>query len=114
MLAVDRADITLDSDFAALVHVEHFHVFVPTQGPQQPHIARQSATEFSVVAIAIGDAAGGPKPAEGGGTFSWRVVAKRKDIVGERLAKVAPPPLQPVKAFTVPEPPAAKPPTKKP
>ena len=114
-LAGDKADITLDPDFAALVHVDDYHVFVTAHGPQHLHIAQQSATGFSVVATAIGGAAGGPKPAEGGGTFAWRVVAKRKDIAGERLAKVPPPPpLQPVKAFTVPETPTAKPPTTKP
>ena len=114
-LAGNKADITLDPDFAALVHVDDYHVFVTAHGPQHLHIAQQSATGFSVVATTIGGAAGGPKPAEGGGTFAWRVVAKRKDIAGERLAKVAPPPpLQPVKAFTVPETPTAKPPTTKP
>ena len=39
----------------------------------------------------IGDVEGGAlkgkKAADLTGTFSWRVVAKRKDIVGERLAK---------------------------
>jgi hypothetical protein len=42
-------------------------------------------------------------------------VAKRKDIAGARLAKVAPPPLmKPVTPFAVPETPEPKPPSKKP
>lgn len=110
-----KAEITLDPDFAALVHLDDYHVFLTAHRPQHLHVAQQSGTGFRVVAMGWATQTGGPKPAEGGGTFSYRVVAKRKDIVGERLAKVSPPPpLPPVKPFTVPETPAAKPPTKQP
>ncbi len=110
-----KAEITLDPDFAALVHTDTYHVFLTAHAAQHLHVGQRTATGFSVVATVLGGAAGGPPPSEGGGTFSWRVVAKRKDIVGERLAKVAaPPPLKPVQAFMVPETAEGKPPTKKP
>ncbi len=114
-LAGDKADIKLDANFAALVHTDDYHIFVTAHGPQHLHIEQQNATGFRVVATAIGGAVGGPKPAEGGGTFAWRVVAKRKDITGERLAKVAvPSALKAVTPFAVPETPEPKPPSKKP
>lgn len=115
-LAGDKADITLDPDFAALVHTEEYHVFLTAHGPQHLHVAQQSATGFTVVATPLGGVqAGGPKAVTGGGTFSWRVVAKRKDIAGDRLAKVdAPPRTQPAKALPVPQLPKVEPPPKKP
>jgi hypothetical protein len=98
-LAGDKAEIALDPDFAALVHADDYHVFLTAHGPQQLYVPQQSATGFTVMAISGATQAGGPKPAAGGGTFSYRVVAKRKDIAGERLAKVAPPPALKVPAL---------------
>lgn len=53
----------------------------------------------------------GKKAGDVSGTFSYRVVAKRKDVKGERLAKVPlPPDVKPPTAFAVPEAPSTKPP----
>jgi hypothetical protein len=115
-LAGGKANIALDADFAALVDTRTMHLFMTAHGPHYLHVEQQTVAGFTVVATAIGSGqAGGPKPAEGGGTFSWRVVAKRKDIVGERLAKVPPPPpLKSMTPITVPETPAVKPPPRRP
>lgn len=114
-LSGGKADIALDPDFAALVHTDDYHVFLTADGPLYLHLMARTPEGFTVAATALGGVAGGPKPAEGGGTFSWRVVAKRKDMAGERLAKVAPPPpLKPVTPFTVPQTVAMEPPTRKP
>jgi len=89
---------------------------LPPHGAQHLHVPERTARGFSVVATPSGGGqAGGPKRPEGGGTFTYRVVARRKDIVGERLAKVAPPtPPKVPTAFTIPETPEVKPPPKKP
>jgi hypothetical protein len=115
-LAAGKADIKLDPDFAALVHADDYYVFLTPEGPQQLYVSQRTATGFTVTALPGVSAGGGLARPEGAvGAFAYRVVAKRKDIVGERLAKVdAPPPLKPVTPFTVPATPEAKPPATKP
>ena len=93
--------VKLDSDFAALVHTDTYHVFLTPEGESNGlYVADRTPTGFTV------------REQQGGTSavaFAWRVVAKRKDIVGERLAKVAaPPPLTPVTPYTVLETPAIK------
>jgi hypothetical protein len=104
-LSGDRATITLDPDFAVLVHTDRYHVFLTPYGPRQLHVAERTARGFTVVATPTeAPASGDSKQPEGVGTFSWRVMAKRKDIAGERLAKVTPPlPPKAVTPFVVPE-----------
>jgi hypothetical protein len=56
------------------------------------HVNRQTPTGFSVDAVPVGAAANREPDSTVAGTFSWRVVAKRNDIQGERLATVTTPP----------------------
>jgi len=75
-----RARVELDGDFAAVVRTEEYHVFLTPEGDSN------------------GLYVGGKEPAgfevreQQGGTgslrFSYRVVAKRKDVEAPRLAKV--------------------------
>ena len=106
-LVQGTATIMLDPDFTALVHPEEYLVYVTPQGESNGlYVTDQTAVGFTVREQQGGMSSVG---------FAYRVVAKRKDIAGERLAKVAPPPpLTPVTPFTVPETPKGKPPTKKP
>ena len=116
-LAGDKAEIKLDPDFAALVHTDTYHVFLTEyDGHSGLYVTNTTPTGFTVMAAERDTASGAKAPTKAGsGTFSWRVVAKRKDIAGERLAKVAsPPPLKSVETFTVPETPEVKPPLKRP
>ena len=102
-----RADVKLDADFAALVHAEEYHVFLTAEGDSKGlYVAEKTAVGF-----VVREQQGGTS----GVAFAYRVVAKRKDIAGERLAKVAPPPpVKPVTPFTVPETPTPQPPAKNP
>ncbi len=92
-----RAEVRLDGDFAALVHGDDYHVFLTETGGTHHllSVERADAAGFAVVADAEGAATRGKKASDLSGTFSYRVVARRKDIKGERLAKVAPPPALP-------------------
>jgi hypothetical protein len=88
-LQCGRADVAIDPDFAALVDLTGYHVFL-TQYDQHNDlcVADRRSTGFRVEA----------KNGSGDGQFSWRVVAKRKDITAERLAAVtipSEPPLPP-------------------
>ncbi|HEY1305055.1 MAG TPA: hypothetical protein VGF24_15970 [Vicinamibacterales bacterium] len=75
-----RADVTIDPDFAALVDLSSYHVFLTEYGNHQAlYVSRRTPTGFSVEAKDENPQAG---------AFSWRVVAKRKDIAGPRLERV--------------------------
>ena len=77
-----HADITMEAGFAAVADLSTYHVFVtPYDDHNSLYVADRTVNGFRVRAT------GGT----GCGTFSWRVVAKRKDIAGERLAPVAVP-----------------------
>jgi hypothetical protein len=82
-LECGQAEVTLDPDFAAVVDTEKYHVFL-TQYDEHPDlcVAQRTPTGFRVLA----------KDDASTGAFSWRVVAKRKDIAGERLARITIPP----------------------
>jgi hypothetical protein len=74
-----HAEVTLDPDFAAVVNMDDYHVFLT----QYDHhndlcVTRQTPTGFQVQAT----------NGASDGRFSWRVVAKRKDISSQRLAKI--------------------------
>jgi len=82
------AVIALDADFAAVVDTSKLHVFITeTGGHAGLHISAKSASGFTVNASEPLARAAGTSTTAVTGTFSYRVVAKRKDIVGERLAK---------------------------
>ncbi len=97
-----KAEVKLDGDFAALVHSDDYHVFLTRYGEEGNGltVAQMRPDGFTVKEVNKGT---------GDHAFSYRVVAKRKDIAGERLAKVEPPPaLKAPTAFTVPETPPTK------
>lgn len=79
-----RAQIDLDPDFAALVLSDSYHVFLTPEG-ESNGLYVQSRTPRGFV---VQEQQRGTSSLE----FSYRVVAKRKDIPGERLAKVEVPP----------------------
>jgi hypothetical protein len=75
--------VAIDPNFAAIANMEDYHVFLTEYGQHNDvYVTQQTPQGFRVKA----------KNDEGSGTFSWRIVAKRKDIVGERLAPVTLPP----------------------
>ena len=89
-----RAEVHLDPDFAALIRTENYHVFITPEGDCHGlYVASRSPEGFSVR-----ESQGGVATVD----FSYRIVAKRKDIDAPRLEKVEPPPTGP-QTFTVPE-----------
>ncbi len=88
-LTAGKAEIKLDPDFAAVVDTSTLHVFPVSHDEHHAlHIAGTSTTGFTVGAVpsSTGTAAG-KTATDLSGTFSYRVVAKRKDVKAERLAK---------------------------
>jgi hypothetical protein len=77
-----KAAVTLDPVFAQIAHTDDYHIFLTEYGATNHiFVASQAAGGFVVQAETAGAA----------GTFSYRVVARRADIKGERLAKFDPP-----------------------
>lgn len=82
-----KAEVKLDPDFAVVVKSKHYHVFVTPYGDSHGlYVAKRTDKGFEVM-----EQQGGKSSVE----FSYRVVAKRKDIEGERLKKVTLPPAPP-------------------
>jgi hypothetical protein len=74
-----RAAIQLDPDFAATVSTDDYHVFIAGYDDNNAlFVTNRTETGFEVRAKASASAA----------KFSYRVVARRKDITPARLAKV--------------------------
>jgi hypothetical protein len=75
-----KADVKLDPVFAQIAHTDHYHVFLTTYGDNGNglNVTERRADGFTVTERNKGMS---------GGAFSYRVVAKRADIKGERLAK---------------------------
>jgi len=85
------ADILFDPEFARIVDIEHYHVFLTEHDDHHGlYVAERTPRGFTVRAKDECDT----------GTFSWRVVAKRADIQAERFARITVPP-----APVLPEPP---------
>ncbi len=98
-LTAGKAEMKLDADFAAVVDTSKLHVFCMPHDEHHLHVAHRTATGFAVTAApSTTAAAAGKKASELNGTFSYRVVAKRKDVAAPRLAKYVVP--QEVKAAT--------------
>jgi hypothetical protein len=94
-----RADVRLDRDFAAVVRADDYDVFLTPKGDTNGlYVSQQTPTGFEVRET---------KGGTGSLAFSYRVVAKRKDIPGPRLEKVDLPPR--VTLPPVPPPPPAPP-----
>ncbi|MHB8645782.1 MAG: hypothetical protein ACYDAR_08355 [Thermomicrobiales bacterium] len=74
-----KAVVTIDPAFAAIVHTDAYHVFLTPRGDCKGlYTSAQTATGFSV------------REQQGGTSsllFSYRIVAKRKDVAAARLAK---------------------------
>ena len=74
-----RAAIQLDPDFAATVSTDDYHVFIAEYDDHNAlFVTNRTETGFEVRAKTSASAA----------KFSYRVVARRKDIAPARLAKV--------------------------
>jgi len=75
-----KAEVRLDRGFAALVKLKGYHVFLTPYGDcKGMFVTKRAATGFRVC-----EQQGGTSDV----TFAYRVVAKRKDVVAQRLAKV--------------------------
>jgi hypothetical protein len=108
-LECGRAEVTIDADFAAIVDLVDYHIFLTEYDTDAVlRVRHRTNAGFSVEADPDIAALKGKKDRDLNGTFSWRVVAKRKDITGERLETVRIPP-EPVMP-SVPGIPAAPPP----
>jgi hypothetical protein len=82
-LECGEAAIALDPDFAAVAETAKYHVFLTgCDGQSDLSVCDRTPSGFRVQA----------KDAVSCGCFSWRVVAKRKDIAGPRLETVEVPP----------------------
>jgi hypothetical protein len=100
-LVCGEASIALDPGFGAVVDTSKYHVFLTGyDGRSDLSVCDRSPDGFRV---------SGSEGAEG--TFSWRVVAKRKDIAGARLERVEIPqePTLPDVPASVYEPPPSPP-----
>ena len=102
-----RATVAIDPDFAAVADLADYHVFLTEQGSHQ-HLVVTEHGPASFVVEADKDLAALKKiPVdELNGMFSWRLVAKRKDIRAERLAPIVTPPAP---TLPTPEPTPAQP-----
>jgi hypothetical protein len=88
-----RAEVSIDKGFGAVAEMGNYHVFLTAYDHDHGlHVTKRTPLGFTVEADAALAALKGRKESELSGTFSWRVVAKRKDITGKRLAVVTMPP----------------------
>jgi hypothetical protein len=73
------AEVKIDPDFAVAAITDDYHVFVtPYDQHSELCVTERTPAGFRVLS----------KDPSGCAAFSWRVVAKRRDIVGERFEKV--------------------------
>jgi hypothetical protein len=82
-LSNGRVNVTLDRDFAAIVRTDNYHVFLTPRGDCRGlYVHSQHPTGFEV------------RELQGGTSslaLSYRVVARRRDVTGPRLERVAVP-----------------------
>lgn len=77
-----QAHVVIDPNFAAIANMDDYHVFVTVYDQHNDlMVSDRTPNGFHVQA----------KDDGGSAAFSWRIVAKRKDIVGERLAEITVP-----------------------
>jgi hypothetical protein len=78
------ADVPIKVDFAEVADMSDYHVFLTPYGDTKGlHVAARTPAGFTVEEHDRGRSEI---------AFAWRVVARRKDITAERLAKVTLPP----------------------
>jgi hypothetical protein len=88
-LECGRGEVRIDPDFAAMVHLDEYHVFLTERGPHLAlSVVEQTPAGFRVEADAAYAAMLGRHVDDLTSTFSWRLVAKRRDIAGRRLEPV--------------------------
>ncbi len=104
--AAGKAQVKVDPDFAAVADMSDYHVFLTEYGDYHLHVTERNADHFSVqVTAGTGSQASGTTGvAPLSGTFSWRIVARRKDVKTARLEKTASPSMP---ALNLPQPNAA-------
>ena len=88
------ATVQLDPTFAGVVDTDNYHVFLSPEGAfASLYVSNKSPGGFTV--SDAGGGSSGAKPGAGGGNgaigFSYRVVAKRKDVPAVRLEPIAEP-----------------------
>ena len=116
-LTNSSAHVSLDPDFAALIETASYQVYLTEYGDHNDlYVATQSGSGFEVRAKEKVTAGGMKAPTKGvNGRFGYRVVGKRRDMKGARLATVAAPAAPPrPAAFTIPETPVVASPAKEP
>jgi hypothetical protein len=93
-LSRGRAEVRLDPDFAALVQTDDFHVFLTAEGETTGlYVADRSEAGFEVREQRDG---------QGEVMFSYRVVARRRDVDAPRLASVDLPEIPPEPEMVTP------------
>jgi hypothetical protein len=80
-LACGQAEVRLDPDFAAVVDLSKYHVFLTGYDDFELRVSERTPAGFRVQA----------KDDTSSGAFSWRVVAKRRDISAPRFETVTVP-----------------------
>jgi hypothetical protein len=104
-----RAEVRIDPDFGAVIDSSKYHVFLSVYDSDlRLHVSKRTPGGFTVEAdsaLTAPEDRGGPSL---DATFSWRVVAKRKDITGERLATVTIPQAPALPDFPLRRAPASK------
>jgi len=99
-----KADVALDSEFAAIIHADAYYVYLTARGDTKGlHVANQTPGGFTVAENTAGTS---------DVSFAWRVVAKRKDIKAERLARVDLPKINHPDPAKLPKPEPPAPPKK--
>jgi hypothetical protein len=82
-----KAKVKLEPGFASVIKANSFHVFLTPYGESNGlYVSQRNSHGFEVREQGTGKASI---------RFSYRVVGKRKDIKGERLAKIALPKVNP-------------------
>jgi hypothetical protein len=79
-LVEGRAQVELDSDYAEMVELEDYHVFLTPEGDS----AGLYVTGKTSAGFEVREQQGGTSSL----TFSYRVAARRKDVPAERLARI--------------------------
>jgi hypothetical protein len=91
-LVAGRAEVAVEPGFASVSDTANYHVFLTGYDHDHLlHVTKRTPTGFTVEANAALATLQGRKSSDITGTFSWRIVAKRRDIPGERLAPVTVP-----------------------
>jgi len=101
-LECGSAVVQIDPDFASAADTGSYHVFLTAYGNHVLHVAERTPAGFTVRADTVLAEATGRNESGPSGTFSWRVVARRKDIKGVRFDRVTIPAEPVLPAITPP------------